>query len=87
MLLLFYPFSDGKELLSGCPQLYQTNKSNKDVVNMNKTKLKPYGDLVNQINNQDLHSQVESDETPGAEYPNENDSEDTEVNKTQQLQT
>ena len=54
---------------------------------MNKTKLKPYGDLVNQINNQDLHSQVESDETPGAEYPNESDSEDTEVNKTQQLQT
>ena len=32
----------------------------------------------NSINNQDSHSQIENDETPGAEYPNENDSEDTE---------
>ena len=76
-----------KNCYQGVHNCIKTNKSNKDVVNMNKTKLKPYGDLVNQINNQDLHSQVESDETPGAEYPNENDSEDTEVNKTQQLQT
>ena len=62
-----------------------------DVVNRNKIKLEPYGDLSNpafsqfnenSINNQDPHSQIENDETPGAEYANENDSEDTETNKT-----
>ena len=58
-----------------------------DAVTGNKIKFEPYGDLVDQafsqfnensINNQDSHSQIENDETPGAEYPNENDSEDTE---------
>ena len=34
------------------------------------------------VNNQDPHSQIENNETPWAEYPNENDSEDTETNKT-----
>ena len=36
----------------------------------------------NCINNQDPQSQTENDETPGAEYPNENDSEDTETDNT-----
>ena len=31
------------------------------------------------INNQDPRSQIENDEIPGAEYPNDNDSEDTET--------
>ena len=51
----------------------------------------PYGDLddqafsqfnENSINNQDPQNLIENDETPEAEYPNENDSEDTETNKT-----
>ena len=37
---------------------------------------------VKKINNQGPHSQIENDETSDAEYPNENDSEDTETNKT-----
>ena len=39
------------------------------------------------INNQDTHSQIENDEIPGAEYPNDNDSEDTEINKTSTIPT
>ena len=59
-----------------------------DVVNRNKIK---FGYLLDQafsqfnensINNQDPHSQIENDEIPGTEYPNENDLEDTETNKT-----
>ena len=51
----------------------------------------PYGDFVdptfsqfkeNSINNQDPHSQIKNGEIPEAEYLNENDSEDTETNKT-----
>ena len=34
------------------------------------------------VNNQDPHSQIESDETPETEYPIENEPEDTETNKT-----
>ena len=34
------------------------------------------------INNQGPYSQIENDETPEAEYPNKNDSEDTETSKT-----
>ena len=34
------------------------------------------------IDNQDPHSQIENDEIPGGEYPNDNDSEDTKTNKT-----
>ena len=61
-----------------------------DVVNIDKIKFEPHGDLVDRaylrfnetlINNQDQHSQIENGETPVAEYPNENDSEDTETNK------
>ena len=36
----------------------------------------------NSINNQNPHSQIENDETSGAEYPNENNSEGSETNKT-----
>ena len=36
----------------------------------------------NSINNQDPHTQIENDEKSEAEYPNENDSEDIETNKT-----
>ena len=36
----------------------------------------------NSINNQDPHSQIENDETSGAEYTNENNSEASETNKT-----
>ena len=58
---------------------------------MNNIKFEPYGELVNQpfsqfnensITNKDPHSQIEHDEPPAAEYPNENDSEDTKTNKT-----
>ena len=49
-----------------------------DVVNINKIKFEPYGDLVDEeysrlneilINIQDPYSQIENDEIPGAEYP------------------
>ena len=83
----------GHVMLAGCPQLYQNKLQEQgvqDVVNRNKIKFEPYGDLVDQffsqfnenlINNQDPHSQIENDEIPEVEYPNENDSEDTERNK------
>ena len=35
----------------------------------------------NSISNQITHSQIENDETPGAKYPNENDSEGIEANR------
>ena len=53
-------------------------------------KFEPYGDLVDQayskcnetlVNNQDPQSQIENDETPGAEYSNESYSENRETNK------
>ena len=84
-------------MLSGFPLLYQNKLREQGVqvaVNMSKIKLEPYGDLVDQtfskfnensIINQDPHSQIENDETPGAEYPNENDSEDTEIKHLQFL--
>ena len=67
MRLLFYSFSDEKELLTGCPPV-------QDVVNMNKMKFEPCGNLVDQafsqfienlINNQDPQSQIENDENQG----------------------
>ena len=74
-LLLFNSFRDEK-FLSGFPPLYQ-NKLQKegfqDVVNINKSKFEPYGNLVGQaflklndnlISNQYPHSQIENDETP-----------------------
>ena len=69
VLLLFYPFRDEKELLSGFPPLYQNKLQEQgvqDVVNTNKIKFEPYGDLVDQayskfnetlINNQDPQRQ------------------------------
>ena len=36
----------------------------------------------NLINNQDPYSQIENNETPGAEYPNESDSAEGEINRT-----
>ena len=36
----------------------------------------------NAINNQDPHSHIETDETTGVEYPNDNDSEEKETNRT-----
>ena len=86
VLLLFYPVRDVKELLSGSQPMYQNKLQEKgvqDVVNINKMKFEPYDDLVDQaflqfnansINNQETHSQIENDETPGAEYSNESDS-------------
>ena len=52
---------------------------------MNKIKFEPYDDLTdlyNENSSQDPHSQIENDETPGAEYPNKNDSEDTKKQNT-----
>ena len=68
--------------------MYQNKLQEKgiqDVVNINKMEFEPYDDLVDQvflqfnansINNQETHSQIENDETPGAEYSNESDSEE-----------
>ena len=84
-------------MLSGFPPLYQNKLQEQGVqavVNMNKLKFEPYGDLVdpsfsqfndNSITNREPLSQVENDETPGAEYLNENDSEDTETSKTSEI--
>ena len=49
ILLLFCPFRYEKELLSGFPPLYQNKLQEQgvqDVVNTNKIKFEPYGDLV-----------------------------------------
>ena len=94
VLLLFYPFRNEKELLSGFPPFCQNKLQEyvvQDVVKINKIKLEPYDDLDEQayskfhdtlINNQDAHFQNENVETSGTEYANENYSEDRETNKT-----
>ena len=94
MLLLFYPFRDEKDLLSRFPPMYQNKLQEEqvqNVINVNKMKFEPHGDLVDQafvqfnenlINNQDPHSQTENDETPEEEYPNESDLEEGETNRT-----
>ena len=88
VMLLLFSFCDEKQLLSGCPSLYQNKLQEQgvhDVVNRNKRKFEPYGDITDQdffqLNENSIkiwypHSQIKSDETPMAEYPNENDSED-----------
>lgn len=85
VLLLFCPFRDEKELSSVFPQLYW-NKFQQQVV-----KFEPYSDLDKQtyfelnetlIENQDPHNQTENNEASGPEYSHENDSGDTEENKT-----
>ena len=51
MLLLFYPFRDEKELLSSFPPLYRNKLQQQgiqNIVNMNKVKFEPYGDLTDQ---------------------------------------
>ena len=74
VLLLFYPFRDEKELL-GFPSLHQNKLGEQGVQAV--VKFEPYHELVDQavspfneksITNQDSHSHVEIDETPGAEY-------------------
>ena len=40
---------------------------------------------TNLIDNQDPYSQIGNDETPGAEYPNESDSENEDTNRTSAL--
>ena len=96
-MILVFSFKDEKQLVSGCPPLYQNNLQKQEIqgfVNRNKIKFDPNGDLADQIfswlnkksiNNQDPHSQIENDETLEAEYTSENDSEDTETNKTSSI--
>ena len=91
VLLLFYPFRAGKELLLDFPTLYQNKlqeQSVQNVVNTNKIKFEPYGGLVDQayskfneisINNQDPQSQIENNETPGAKYSHDIYSDDRET--------
>ena len=86
-------------MLSGLPPLYQNKfqgQGVQDIININKIKFEPFGDLVDEvysrlketlINNQNPHSQIENGGIPGAEYPNDNDSEDTETNKTSTIPT
>ena len=63
---------------------------------LKKIKFEPHGDLVDRaymrfnetlINNQDPYSQIENGEKQQAEYPNENDSEEKETNKTSIIST
>ena len=68
VLLLIYLSKDEKELLLDFPPMYQNKLQNqgvKDVLNINKIKFEPCGDLVDEalsqfnetlINNQDPHS-------------------------------
>ena len=89
VLFLLYLFRDGKELLSGFHFFTKealSEHSVQDVVNINKIMFERYGDLVDQaystfnetlIINEVPHSKTEYDETPGAEYPNENNLKDT----------
>ena len=70
VLLLFNPFRDEKGLLSGLPPLYQNKLQEpevQDILNINKIKFAPFGDLVDEmyswlnetlINNEDPHSQI-----------------------------
>ena len=78
-------------MLSGLPPLYQNKLQEQGVryiVNTNKIKFDLYGDLFDEvyyrlnetlINNQDPHSKTENCTISGVEYPNDNDSEDTET--------
>ena len=59
-------------------------------MNINKINFEAYGDLVNQaysklirywLTIKDQHNQIANNKTSVAEYPNENDSEDTEGNR------
>ena len=51
MLLLYFPFKNEKELLSGFPPFYQNKLEEQvfqDVVNINKLKFEPYCNLVDE---------------------------------------
>ena len=51
VMLLFFQFADRKQLLSGCPLLYQKQLQEqgvRDVSNRSKIKFEPHGDLVDQ---------------------------------------
>ena len=92
-LTLFFLFNDENQLFSSCSPFYQNKMQERgvqDVANRNKIKFEPCGDVVDQafsqfnensINNPDPQSQIENNQTPEADYPNENDSKDTETNK------
>ena len=81
VLLLFYPFREEKELLSGFPPLYRNKLQEKgvqDVANINKINVEPYGNLVNQvflqvnenlINNQDPPSKLKMMKHQGQNIP------------------
>ena len=55
MLLLFQPFRDEKELLSSFPPVYQNKLQEEEeeevqeVVNINRIKSEPNGDLVDKV--------------------------------------
>lgn len=54
MLLLFQPFRDEKELLSRFPPVYQNKLQEEEeevqeVVNINRIKSEPNGDLVDKV--------------------------------------
>ena len=69
--------------------MYQNKLQEKgvqDIVNRKKIKFESYGNLVDQtfsqFNENSINNQDENYEIPWAEYLNENDSENTETNKT-----
>ena len=84
-------------MLSGLLPLYQNKLQEqgvRDIVNTNKIKFELYGDLFDEvyyrlnetlINNQDPHCKTENCTISGVEYPNDNDSEDTETKLLQSL--
>ena len=52
VLLLFYPFRDEKELLSGVSPLHQNKLQEQgvqNVVNINKISFEPYSDVVHPL--------------------------------------
>ena len=52
VLLLFYPFRDEKELLSGVSPLHQSKLQEQgvqNVVNINKITFEPYSDVVHPL--------------------------------------
>ena len=92
MLLFFYPFREKKELSEWTPlnQNKLLEPGFQTVLNSNKIKFEPYGDLadeaysrcnVNILDNQDPFGQTENDETGQAVYSNDQDDEKSESNR------
>ena len=80
LFLLFYPFRDEKEFLSGCPPMYQNKRLEpgvQTVINNNRIKFEPYVDEAysrydaNMLENQNPFGQIENDETREAVYFND----------------